>query len=77
MRGRVLTPKEFVLRLANGNTIRAESYAENPAGVSYVRVCNSRGREVAYWSVTEWTESEGQGAEVMGAILGAAAKGVR
>jgi hypothetical protein len=59
---------ECVIQLANGNTIRTDTYDDNPAGSSYVRVCAPDGREVAYWTYTEWAEDPQL---VMGAILGA------
>lgn len=60
---------ECVIRLANGNTIRTDSYSAHEAGSSYVRVCGPDEREVAYWSCDEWREDPEL---VMGAILGAA-----
>lgn len=60
---------ECVIQLANGNTIRTDTYDDNPAGSSYVRVCAPDGREIAYWTYTEWAEDPQL---VMGAILGAA-----
>jgi hypothetical protein len=60
---------ECVIQLANGNTIRTDTYDSNPAGSSYVRVCAADGREIAYWTYTEWAEDPQL---VMGAILGAA-----
>jgi hypothetical protein len=59
---------ECVIQLANGNTIRTDTYDDNPAGSSYVRVCAPDGREIAYWTYTEWAEDPQL---VMGAILGA------
>jgi hypothetical protein len=59
---------EYVVALANGKTIRTDSYAANAGGSSYVRVCNRDGEEIAYWIHNEW-ESEPE--LVMGAILGA------
>jgi hypothetical protein len=61
---------ECVIQLANGQTIRADTYDSNPAGSSYVRVCAPDGDEIAYWTYTEWAEDPQL---VMGAILGAAA----
>jgi len=60
---------ECVIQLANGNTIRTDTYDSNPAGSSYVRVCGPDGHEIAYWAYTEWAEDPQL---VMGAILGAA-----
>jgi hypothetical protein len=60
---------ECVIQLANGNTIRTDTYDSNPAGSSYVRVCAPDGHEIAYWTYTEWAEDPQL---VMGAILGAA-----
>src|SRR5260370_5295785 len=62
--------RECVIQLANGNTIRTDTYDGNPAGSSYVRVCAPDGREIAYWTYTEWAEDPQL---VMGAFLGAAA----
>ncbi len=61
---------ECVIRLGNGNTVCTDSYGSNPAGSSYVRVCAPDGREISYWTYTEWAEDPQL---VMGAILGAAA----
>lgn len=61
---------ECVLFVENsGREIRCPAYPEE---CSYVRVCERDGTEVAYWNVDEWAEGATQGAEVMGAILGAA-----
>jgi hypothetical protein len=60
---------EFVIELANGNTIRTDSYVSNPGGSSYVRVCGPDGDEVAYWVCDEWQD---EAELVMGALLGAA-----
>ncbi len=60
---------ECVIRLANGNTIRTDSYGANEAACSYVRVCGPDEREVAYWSCDEWRQDPEL---VMGAFLGAA-----
>lgn len=61
---------ECVLTLDNGMTLRTDTYADHPAGASYVRVCDPDGNEVAYWTYTEWQEDPQL---VMGAIFGAAA----
>lgn len=60
---------EFVVELANGNTIRTSTYADDPSGASYVRVCNPEGDEFAYWTSSEWAEDPKL---VMGALLAAA-----
>lgn len=60
---------EFVLSLANGNTLRTDTFDANPAGASYVRVCDAAGTEVAYWTAQEWADDPEL---VMGAIFGAA-----
>ncbi len=60
---------EHILELANGNTIRTDTFVSNPAGSSYVRVCDVFGMEIAYWTNTEWAEDPQL---VMGAFLGAA-----
>lgn len=51
-----------------GATVRCDSYDDNPAGASYVRVVDAEGREIAYWNYEEWAEDPGL---VMGAIMGA------
>lgn len=61
--------KECVIELANGRTIRTDTYQANPGGSSYVRICEADGSELGYWISDEWAEDP-QG--VMGAILGAA-----
>lgn len=63
---------EFVVYLRNGNTIHTDTFADHEAGSSYVRVCDLDGKEIAYWSSTEWVEDPEL---VMGAILGAAGDG--
>lgn len=60
---------EFIVDLQNGNTIRTDTYANNSAGSSYVRICDPEGKELAYWVHTEWEEDSQL---VMGAILGCA-----
>lgn len=60
---------EFVIELANGNTIHTDTFDRNPGGSSYVRVCGPNGEEIAYWVHDEWAEDPQL---VMGAILGAA-----
>jgi hypothetical protein len=57
---------ECVIELANGGSIRCPAY---PDDVDYVRVCDAKGDEIAYWSVDEWAEEPGL---VMGAFLGCA-----
>lgn len=42
--------------------------AAHPNAVDYIRVCDTLGREVAYWSVDEFTEDAGN---VLGAVGGA------
>jgi hypothetical protein len=60
---------EFVVLMANGNTISTDTADDNPEGSSYVRVCDPHGNEIAYWDSAEWQEDPEL---VMGAILGAA-----
>jgi hypothetical protein len=59
---------ECFIPLPSGNFFVFPSATAEPDGPSYVRVVNSTGGEVAYWSVNEWAESP---VEVMGAICGA------
>jgi hypothetical protein len=61
--------QECIIALANGRTLHTDTYASNPEGSSYVRVCAPDGSEIGYWSCDEWREAP---QEVMGAILGAA-----
>jgi hypothetical protein len=61
--------RECIIRIAGGGEIRTDSYEDNPAGSSYVRVVNRDGAEIGYWTTEEWEEDP---ALVMGAILGAA-----
>lgn len=61
---------EFILPLANGNTLRTSSYEANPGGADYVAVCLPDGREVVRWTSDEWRDDPEL---VMGAIFGAAA----
>lgn len=63
---------EFSLKLANGNYLVCESSDGNPAGTSYVKVINSNGVEVGYWTASEWAVDPEL---VMGAIFGCAANG--
>jgi hypothetical protein len=63
---------EFAVALANGNVIWTDTYADNPAGSSYVRVTGPDGTELGYWDSAEWRDDPQL---VMGAILGAAGNG--
>lgn len=63
---------ECVVVVSNGVTLRGESVEANPAGTAYLRVCDSRGREIAYWTADEFTENA---IEVCGALLGALYEG--
>lgn len=65
--------EELALRIAaSGREIRTNAGAPGEAivGADYIRVLDAQGRELAYWSHTEWAEEP---VEVLGAILGAAA----
>ena len=62
------TTAEHIVPLANGMAIHTDTYEDNPDGSSYVRIVDSAGNEVAYWSCDEWAEEPQL---VMGAILGA------
>ena len=64
--------EETIIELADGSTIRTDTYEDNPAGSSYVRVCDPNGTEVAYGVSDEWQEEPEL---VMGAFLGAAKGG--
>jgi hypothetical protein len=57
---------EVVLTVENGMQLRADG--SDPNGTTYVRVCDPKGREVAYWIEDEWRDEP---AFVMGAIIGA------
>lgn len=59
---------EYIVKLDNGRAIHTDSYQDNPAGSSYVRIVDEQGNEVAYWIYDEWREDPQL---VMGAILGA------
>lgn len=56
---------EANIRTASGFQLKVPAYPEE---VSYLRVCDPVGREVAYWAIDEVQESP---AEVLGAIVGA------
>jgi len=60
--------EECVIQAAGAVEIRCPQY---PADCDYVRVCQS-GFEIGYWTSQEWRESP---EEVVGAMLGAAARG--
>lgn len=64
---RKASSSEYIVRLENGRSIRTDSFQDNPAGASYVRICDEHGNEVAYWDHAEWAEDPQL---VMGAILG-------
>jgi hypothetical protein len=53
--------------LVQGNAMQLRADGEDPAGTSYVRVCDPAGAEVMYWNEDEWREEP---AQVMGAIIG-------
>jgi len=57
---------ECIIELENGNSIRCPSF---PDPCSYIRVCNSRGAELAYWNSDEIKENP---EEVIGAFMGCA-----
>lgn len=62
--------EEAALLVHTGFSLRYSAREEAPC--DYVRVCDPAGREVAYWVSDEWRDDpEG----VMGAILGALARG--
>lgn len=62
-------PDEFSIKLANGNSIICESFEDNDAGTSFVRVIDSTGHELGFWNSSEWQEDPEL---VMGAIFGCA-----
>ena len=55
------------IRLANGGRVRVNAY---PTECTEVTVFDCEGQEVGHWVVDEW-EEPGEGATVMGAIMGA------
>jgi hypothetical protein len=55
---------ELIVYVAGGNTIRTGG-DKHKAG-AYVRICNSEGKEIAYWDKQEWKDDP---ESVMGAIL--------
>lgn len=55
---------EICVKLSNGNEIRSSS--ADLMGGEYVRIVNSRGKEIGYWHFEEWKEDP---VTVMGAIL--------
>ena len=60
--------EELVIPLPNGNTLRCGQGTEYQWG-GYVRLCNPKGEELAYWDCAEWEEDP---EFVMGAIFGQA-----
>jgi hypothetical protein len=58
-------PNEAAITHSNGAQIRFEAY---PESVSYVRVLDATGEEIAYWTIDELQEDP---SDVMGAIFGA------
>lgn len=60
---------EAMLLMPTGFQLR---YADGTGPCDYVRVCDPLGREVAYWNSDEWAQAP---QEVMGALLGALARG--
>lgn len=63
---------ESALVVHTGFQLRFPVYAEGQELLDYVRVCDPLGREVAYWVSDEWEQDPQL---VMGAILGALARG--
>lgn len=56
---------ETVIKTQYGTGLHAPAH---PNDVTYVRVCDGEGLEIAYWSCEEWEEDP---CGVMGAIVGA------
>jgi hypothetical protein len=60
-------PNETVIPLADGKLLCCPAH---PAPCEYVRIANSEGTELAYWSHAEWKAAP---QEMMGALCGALA----
>ena len=58
---------ECVIELKNGLLLCTDTAEDNPAGSSYIRVCNKRGKELAYWISDEWRDEP---EFVIGALMG-------
>lgn len=59
---------ETWIPIPNGGVFAFPNAESSPDGCDYVRVLDSNGGEIAYWSSSEWEEEP---EEVMGAICGA------
>ena len=64
---------EVQVETVYGEKLCFKSFEESPLGCEYVRIINSEGKEVAYWSSSEWRDDP---VSVMGAIMGAIQCGV-
>lgn len=62
-------PNEIRLQVSTGFYV---AFAGYPEPISYIRVCDPLGREVAYWSEDEFTDDA---PEVLGALFGALSRG--
>jgi len=63
---------EDMIVVHTGFQLRYPRYTDEDPLLDYVRVCDPLGREIAYWSSDEWRDDPQL---VMGAILGALARG--
>lgn len=61
---------EVTIKLLNGNIIKSGCSTPDFISGEYVQLCNSEGKEIAYWDHSEWQEDP---ILVMGAILNSAA----
>lgn len=58
---------QFIVELSNGNTIRTNSFEDNPNGSSYIQICDRLGQQIGYYKSHEWQD---QPEFIMGAIIG-------
>lgn len=63
---------EGYLKLPWGGELRFEAYSDEQPFCTYLRIVDTKGKEIAYWNIDEWKEDEGI---VIGAIMGMAQKG--
>lgn len=67
----MFSPNESSITHSNGTSLLFSAY---PEPVSYIRVVDAEGREIAYWTIDEVSEDP---ADVLGAIFGAVIGGTR
>ena len=69
---------ECVVPTVKGQAVVFPSFKTDEEGCSYVRfIRQSDLKELLYYSVTEWMESESQAKEVMGCIMAAIQNGAK